>query len=547
MVADQTFSVRRDCYLPAGGRWGYEVGSGVVQFPNDPTDSPQSGQVEWPLIMGECSGHVFQHLPALLIQTMDSRHTVQPVISEMPQQCVHGWRGRGRRLAHGVANADHGIGDVAAGERYFRKGHAVDRRLGPVPLPPLARIAALLSAAWAGRIDILSIDRIEPWSVARAKVRGGDADTVIVKWVRSGDPDDPDARAHPRQLATEAMALEFLSTLDVTHAPRLIGLDPDRSFLIMEDAAGRRPLDQVIKRDGYDHRVHTHLIDFAATLARQHSATAGHADRFHAQISQLIVPDPERERRRFLRRGLDRTIEAVGPLGCPEPSPEVWAEATEVDRLLDQPGPLLAMSNGDAATNNFLVDGSGGTLIDFEFAGYRHCITDLTDFYLPSPRWITVDDPVRLGVEDTYREIAGRAIPELLDDDRFDTDVVAACLTWARIRMNNFSRIDARPAGDPSRLQRLVTVETAAGLAESRQRFLALTDWLRSVAGWLRRRWPDVDVDVDRLGPYRARDRNAGYGAMVQFGTSSTRSPSIDEKSVSIAAVSRSFGTRSRW
>ena len=40
--------------------------------------------------------------------------------------------------------------------------------------------------------------------------------------------------------------------------------------------------------------------------------------------------------------------------------------------VLHEPGPFLAFTNGDAGANNYLVDGTDGRFIDFEFAGFRH-------------------------------------------------------------------------------------------------------------------------------------------------------------------------------
>ena len=45
---------------------------------------------------------------------------------------------------------------------------------------------------------------------------------------------------------------------------------------------------------------------------------------------------------------------------------------------LTEPGPFLAFSNGDAGVNNFLLaDGADGKLIDFEFGGSRHALSDV--------------------------------------------------------------------------------------------------------------------------------------------------------------------------
>ncbi|WP_152363964.1 hypothetical protein [Microlunatus speluncae] len=364
-----------------------------------------------------------------------------------------------------------------------------------MPIPTAALVLSLLRPVWGRDVEAGPAEPIPPWSVARFKISGGPLGSVITKWVRDGDPDHPGARAHPSQLTTEAVALDFLAGLDV-RAPRLIAAD--RGILIMEDFPAHRPLDRLIRERGYTEQTRTGLLEAARLLADRHARTAGRSAAFYRALADRRPVDQAHERRRFLARGWELTSGYAAGIGCP-PGDRAVAEAADVFNVLDRPGPFLALSNGDSATNNVLVGSPTDVIIDYEFAGYRHCLSDLTDFYLPGPRWVTVVDAVESGFEDVYRSTLAPAIPAVTDDDRFGRDLAAAGLTHAFGRLGNFPKIDNRAAGDRSRLERLITIESAAALAESRSTFPALADWCRDLGRTLRRRWPETDVRTDDL------------------------------------------------
>jgi hypothetical protein len=363
-------------------------------------------------------------------------------------------------------------------------------------------VRRLLSTAWDAEIEVGPAEPIAPWSVARFRLDGGPVGSVITKWVRDGDPDDLGARAHPSQLATEAVTLAFLADNGV-RAPRPIVAD--RGILIMEDFPEHAPLDRLIRNAGYTERAREHLIEAARLIADRHARTVGLTESFYRRLAERVPADPERDRRRFMARGWELTSGFAAGIGCP-PGDRAVAEAAEVYERLDCPGPFLALSNGDSATNNVLVGEPADVIIDHEFAGYRHALTDLTDFYLPGPRWVTVPDAVESGFEKPYRSALAATIPEVADDDRFGRDLAAAGLSHGFGRLGNFPKIDARPPGDRSRLERMITIESAAALAESRSAFPALADWCRDLGRTLRRRWPETDVRTERLPPFLPRD-----------------------------------------
>jgi hypothetical protein len=187
------------------------------------------------------------------------------------------------------------------------------------------------------------------------------------------------------------------------------------------------------------------------------------------------------------------------------PSGQVETELAAVVAEIADPGPYLSFSNGDAGSNNFLVANGDGRIIDFEFAGYRHALTDAVCLYVPGPMWITVSDPVVAGLEVEYRAALSRTVPQAADDRLFGFALAAACMAFAIERLHRFPVLDGRPPGDQSRLNRIATLESAAAVAESHGALRHLTGWARRLAEVLRRRWPDVDVDLTAYEAYTPR------------------------------------------
>jgi hypothetical protein len=144
-------------------------------------------------------------------------------------------------------------------------------------------------------------------------------------------------------------------------------------------------------------------------------------------------------------------------------------------------------------------------IIDFEFAGYRHALTDLVCLYVPGPMWLTVSDPITTGLEAEYRAAVCRTLPQAADDRRFGFGLAAACMAFAIERLNRFPVIDGRPAGDQGRLHRIATLESAAMVAESHGALRHLTSWARRLGEVLRSRWPDADVDLAAYDSYTPR------------------------------------------
>ena len=374
--------------------------------------------------------------------------------------------------------------------------------------PQRATVEGLLTDLYSSPVKIDTWVRLEPWAAARVTFGGAITPrSVVVKWVRSHPSG---SRAEPWRLRTEVAALRFLSDdLGLDLAPRVLAADLPEGLMVLEDLAPRTALDHLLRRDG----AATHadrLAAFAHAYGRLNAATVGHADIYRARrISPGPIDLPTDLVSRLVRhRGEAHGHAAV--LGAPITG-QAEAELRAALAELSNPGPFLALSNGDAETNNILLHESGpadARLIDFESAGYTHALVDAVCLHVPGPAWMTVGDPIATGLADHYRHALADGVPEAEDDRRYGFGLAAACISWAIVRLQRFALLDTREPGDDSRPQLVETLEAAARTAMAHRAFPHLTSWALRTADLLRRRWPDADLDFTdaaALPPYTAR------------------------------------------
>lgn len=356
-----------------------------------------------------------------------------------------------------------------------------------------AAVEAALTELWHRPATVERWDRIEPWAVARAVVSDGEVRRpVIVKWMRSGGAE---ARTESWRLATEAAALRFLADdLGIELAPRVTAAELDAGFLVLEDLAPRVALDALIDRDGVAaHR--SRLAAFAGVLGELGAVTAGRVEKYRLKQTSDT---------RFTAQW-GRAHQDADALGVPLPAAAASELAAAFDELTS-PGPFLALSNGDAESNNCLVQESGpadARLIDFEAAAYGHALRDAVCLHVPGPRWISVGDPVADGLAQEYRRALAQGVPEAQDDRLYGFGLAAACASWALLRLQRFAALDERAPGDHSRVQLVETMESAARTASADHALPALASWFRRLGETLRSRWPDADPGL--YSPYSPR------------------------------------------
>jgi hypothetical protein len=371
-----------------------------------------------------------------------------------------------------------------------------------------AAVQALLTDLYRAPVSVEHWERLEPWAVARVQLgRAGAGRTVIVKWVRTGPVQ---ARTEPWRLHAELAALQFLSDdLGLALAPRVIAADVPAGFLVLEDLAPRVALDHLIRRDGAAACLGL-LAGFARARGELSAATAGRAWTYQARCATLGFPAPAGDAEGRLAGLWDQGHSDAAALGAPIAGPAASELIAALDEL-NAPGPFLALSHGDAESNNILVRESGpadARLIDFEAAGYAHALIDAVCLHVPGPGWISVGGPGAAGLADQYRRALARGVPEAQDDRAYGFALAAACMAWALLRLHRVAVLDTRPPGDHSRLQLVETLESAARTAEAHRALPHLAGWARRTADGLRRRWPDADLDFTdwaRFPPYSPR------------------------------------------
>ncbi|MEU6548478.1 hypothetical protein [Streptomyces sp. NPDC046859] len=368
----------------------------------------------------------------------------------------------------------------------------------------------LLTDRYASPVVVDRWERVEPWAVARIWLQSSAAAlprSVIVKWMPDGQRE---ARTASWRLRTELAALQFLEEdLGIGLAPSVIAVDTAARFLVLEDLAPRVPLDQLLRRDGA--AAHgDRLAAFARARGALSAATAGRVETYYARRAALGPVDAAADQAGRLAPLREKAIEHASALGVPLDGRATHELAAAMEELAT-PGPFLTLSNGDAEANNLLLHATGpadARLIDFEFAGYAHALTDAVCLYVPGPAWLTVGDPTTTGLADQYRRTLACGIPGAEDDRRYGYGLAAACVSWALVRLQRFALLDTRSPGDHSRLQLIATLEGAARTAETYRALPHLTTWIRRIAVVLRRRWPDADqdfADSARFPPYQAR------------------------------------------
>lgn len=370
-------------------------------------------------------------------------------------------------------------------------------------LPASAEIEALLTASFGARTTIERVEPLHhPW-VLRAHLAEttGLPDTVVVKCRR---PEGYGLRSAEELTRCEHAALAFIADdLRLDLAPCLHAASPDSRLLVLEDLYPRTELAALLHRDGHTAALDAELTAFASSMGELAATSVGRATLFNARRTALgtgadRLGDWEHAYAGLWRNGLAR----AAAFGVPLPAAAERDLETAVAELAD-PGPFLALTNGDPESHNYLTGPSGGgKLIDFEGAGFRHALTAATSFTVPGPDWLGVSGPEQV---EAFRRALARTVPEAEDDQRFGFGLASASMVWVMTRTGRLKTLDARSPGDDSRTQMVALLESGARTAEAHRVLPHLAAWCRSTATLLRRRWPDTDIDT--AAPYTWRER----------------------------------------
>jgi hypothetical protein len=336
--------------------------------------------------------------------------------------------------------------------------------------------------------ELVAFEQLPGWNVARALIRRADGhpQPLFVKWPRTNV--EPDIAL--QYIRTEHAALRFLNELDPSLAPHVTDAGPSE-LVLTEILEHGRSLWELL-RDNDAEAVGAYR-DFASCMARLHSATARNLDRWDRARRDVGLPPTAGMAENTDVVPWQWDLHAFDAIGVPASS-AAQTDFHRVREALTQPGPFLALSNGDPGANNFIATHDGGRLIDFEYARFRHALIDAACLHVQHSVWMTIAKPSRFGVVEIYRDRLAQQIPEAEDDTLFHTGIAGAAAVRVTERLRRFGKLDARPFGHESRQQMIATLEAAVATLAEYGVLIDLEGWLLAVASALRRRWPDADV-----------------------------------------------------
>lgn len=364
------------------------------------------------------------------------------------------------------------------------------------------RATAILQYVWTGNFHLESPTLLSDRGrnrVLRCQVHGeGNLPPgIIVKWIK--DPLDP-----VRGL-TDWASLAFLSQVAHEHpvAPRVFGGDTEHLLFVMEDLGQEGNLEHVLRSPDASYAT-TMLCALARQMGELHVLTMGKEHQFEHHCEKLSltnIPSRFREAEQWLK-SCQKVEEWCRELSYLPPA-EFKQACTRVADTFAHPGEFLTLTHGDPApTNNYLC-GNKIYLVDFEYAGYRHALYDLTGWNIlcPLPKAC-----VRL-MSQNLRGVLASACPAAESDESYQTAWATLCtyramalLSWmpGRLLKQNEPWVD-----EWSKREAMVVAlnrweEATQGVKE--------LDVMATVAAQLFKRcqalWPDISVE--RIPQWRA-------------------------------------------
>ncbi len=354
-----------------------------------------------------------------------------------------------------------------------------------------------------------------PW-VARCAIEddtGAVPGSVIVKARRP----EAHVRGEPWRLYNERAALEFLASIGGAVAPRLLAVDDEAGILVMEDLGTGPALEDLLVASDPS-AAERGLVAFARALGRMHATTAGHAAEYYQVRSRLGPVEPAFDRISILGIDIERAwgqpreIVANRPY---LPSPHgVGSDVDELLRVLSEPGPYLAFSNGDTCPANCRLSDGGPRFIDFEHASFfRHALLDAAALRFPFPGcpcWSRLPEDAGRRAEDAYRTELARSCLDVLDQASYARGLAAACAAWTIVRAVRLPKLEhadePHPLGFSRRGQLLDTIDVTVSCARHPRNPPSFASWLASVGDALRARWPHIVAPQPFYPAFQARD-----------------------------------------
>ena len=252
---------------------------------------------------------------------------------------------------------------------------------------------------------------------------------VIADVYNPGDDDSWDTR----RFFSDWAGAEFLSgTLSAQRTPRFFGGDRERGFFILEDLGEHRSLvEPLLEEDAVS--AESALFALSRCLGAVHAGTIGRS-REYAELLNTLSPHAAVVPQTLT--GFRELVEELAPqlerLGIDDGT----AYAQEVEAIInaiDRPGPFFSYIHGDPCPDNVFWRGGTLHLIDFEFGGFGHALTDAAYGRMLFPScWCANRLPPDLvsNMERAYRAELVKGCPEAEDDRLFEDALVDVCGFW---------------------------------------------------------------------------------------------------------------------
>jgi len=334
--------------------------------------------------------------------------------------------------------------------------------------------------------------------VLRYRVQGTATlpESVIVKRIQN--PLDP-----IRGL-TEWASLAFLSqvTDEPPVAPQFFGGDREHLLFVMEDLGEEGNLEQILRLPEQSRAI-SMLCALASQMGRLHATTMGKERQFERLCEDLSltgISSRLSEAERWLEEChhvLDwcRTLSYQPPAGFEQ-------VCRRIAETFTHPGAYLTLTHGDPAPSNNQLRGSTFYLLDFEYAGYRHALYDLTGWNVLCPLPKACVDLM----SHHLRAALLPACPEAGDDESYQAAWAMLCayralamLSWMPLRL---LKRDLPWAEKGSRREAMVV---ALSRCEEATRGVPGLEVIAEVSAQLCRRcqalWPDIKAESHPAWP----------------------------------------------
>ncbi len=280
-------------------------------------------------------------------------------------------------------------------------------------------------------------------TIYRCKVSGAQGNSpeeILLKWGKpssqaSFDPSDADAEGSAYRLFNEWASLLFLETLspEIPLAPRWLAGDRSLGFFVADEAGKLSLLDLVLGAD--PEKAERRLLDLGGLLGRVQAVSLGKREQYEsirfglgprADLGKVWGTGP------WLRMMVEKLRGNLANVSF-EATELFYRDLEAAIAAIDDPGPFLAFTHHDLGPENLLYSSERPSLIDFEFAAFRHGLTDGAYVRMLFPTCWRVERVPRdivLRAEAEYRSALAERCLAAQDDDLYRRALLDGCTYW---------------------------------------------------------------------------------------------------------------------